>query len=175
MQQVLILNFWSNLSTNKHIMCKMLSDFYWHYWPSATNILSAKPLIGTLLLFGGINAIWMHTHSQSFRECLGPIIGGALVYKVGFQSMAAVSYSVVSCYVRNCLYCSSLIPRLCSPHGLWMRLVLQMKTCTLYYDRLISAILHLLQVYGLILLVCVSISIVVLSAVKWNSLGGLVH
>lgn len=26
-----------------------------------------------------------------FRECLGPILGGAIVYKVGFRSMTAVS------------------------------------------------------------------------------------
>jgi len=26
-----------------------------------------------------------------FKECLGPILGGAIVYKVGFRSMTAVS------------------------------------------------------------------------------------
>ena len=35
-------------------------------------------------------AIYKHVYCLVFRECLGPIIGGALVYKVGFQTMAAV-------------------------------------------------------------------------------------
>ena len=29
-------------------------------------------------------------HCLCFRECLGPIVGGALLYRVGFQSMTAV-------------------------------------------------------------------------------------
>ena len=32
----------------------------------------------------------LHIHYIWFRTCLGPIIGGGLVYKVGFQYMAAV-------------------------------------------------------------------------------------
>ena len=43
-------------------------------------------------------------HYSFLRMCLGPMIGGALVYKVGFPSMAAVRLSVVSCYARHCLH-----------------------------------------------------------------------
>ena len=35
--------------------------------------------------------MYCNLHYLCFRTCLGPIIGGALVYKVGFQYMAAVS------------------------------------------------------------------------------------
>ena len=31
------------------------------------------------------------SHHLFFRECVGPIIGGALLYKVGFQTMTSVS------------------------------------------------------------------------------------
>jgi len=89
-----------------------------------------------ITIIWGYSAIWVHTHSPFFRECLGPIVGGALVYKVGFQSMAAVSHSVVSCYVRSC---SRLIPRPHFPSGLGMRLVLWRHAHALHYDRLISA------------------------------------
>ena len=35
-----------------------------------------------------------------FRECLGPIIGGTLVYRVGFPSMAAIRLRITSCNIQ---------------------------------------------------------------------------
>ena len=35
-------------------------------------------------------AIYKHAYYLICRECLGPIIGGALVYRVGFRTMTAV-------------------------------------------------------------------------------------
>ena len=41
-------------------------------------------------------SVWflVPTYAYSYlnRECLGPIVGGALIYKVGFRSTAAVSH-----------------------------------------------------------------------------------
>lgn len=40
--------------------------------------------------FGLVTTLYPQSCMSFCRECLGPIVGGALAYKVGFRSMAAV-------------------------------------------------------------------------------------
>ena len=62
------------------------------------------------------SCLWMYVYYLFCRECLGPIIGGALVFKVGFQNMVAVRTVV---HVPSFLLMTRLIPKPSSVLGDW--------------------------------------------------------
>ena len=65
---------------------------FWNFYESNLDLnLYHSIRIMTLSTTWSIRfVIHVLVHCLCFRECLGPIVGGALVYRVGFQSMTAV-------------------------------------------------------------------------------------